>query len=95
MEGVLQIVVSPCVYTFATAALGREFPLQPSSCPCTPSGSRFRCFTWYGGDFFKGEEISVQLLGTSSVPVYQLQCVFLSILPQKIGDIYFNGVVIK
>ena len=94
MEGVLQIVVSPCV--FATAALGREFPLQPSSCPCTPSGSRFRCFTWYGGDFSKvREEISVQLLGTSSVPVYQLQCVFLSILPQKIGDIYFNGVVIK
>ena len=42
--------------------------------------------------FVKGEEISVQLLRTSSVPVYQLQCVFLS--PQKIGDIYFNGVVI-
>ena len=32
--------------TFATAAFGRKFLLQPSSCPCTPSGSRFRCFTW-------------------------------------------------
>ena len=31
--------------TFATAAFGRNFLLQPSSCPCTPSGSRFRCFT--------------------------------------------------
>ena len=37
----------PCVYTFATAAFGRKFLLQPSSCPCTPSGSHFRCFTWW------------------------------------------------
>ena len=36
-----------CVCTFATAAFGRKFLLQPSIChACTPSGSRFRCFKW-------------------------------------------------
>ena len=35
------VVVLPCVYTFGTAAFSRKFLLQPSSCPCTPSGSRF------------------------------------------------------
>ena len=30
---------------FATVAFVRKFLLQPSTCPCTPSGSRFRCFT--------------------------------------------------
>ena len=27
-------------------ASGRKFILNPSSCPCTPSSSRFRCFTY-------------------------------------------------
>ena len=62
------VVVLPCVYTFGTAAFSRKFLLQPSSCPCTPTGSRFRCFPWHGGDFPNViQEISVRLLGTSSV----------------------------
>ena len=32
---------------YATAALDRKFLLQPSSSLCTPSGSRFQCFTWW------------------------------------------------
>ena len=37
----------PGVYTFATAAFGRKYLLQPLICHAwTPSGSRFRCFKW-------------------------------------------------